>query len=95
MIPHKHSKPKYSNQQIHLSSAKKHYLSFDEVRRIYKVCDDYNIRLKWHQKARLFFIGIIPKIIPNKIFNKLYDFKHLKHSKRINKTIKPFKCNLK
>ena len=91
MISHKYSKPKYSNQQIYLSSAKKHYFSFDEVKRIYKVCNDFNIRLKWHQKVRLFSIGIIP----NKIFNKLYDFKHLKYSRRINKTTEPFKCNLK
>lgn len=96
MISHKYSKPKYSNQQIYPSSAKKHYFSFDEVRRIYKVCDDFNIRLRWYQKIRLFFIGIIP----NKLFKKLYDFKHLKYSnlkysRRINKITKPFKSNLK
>lgn len=80
MISHKYSKPKYSNQQIYPSSAKKHYFSFDEVRRIYKVCDDFNIRLRWYQKIRLFFIGIIP----NKLFKKYYDFKHFK-------VIKPFR----
>ena len=91
MVSHKHSKPKYSNQQIHLSSAKNHYLSFEEFKRIYIVCDDFNIRLKWHQKVMMFFIGIIP----NKIFNKIYEFKHLKYSIRINKTTKTFKRNLK
>lgn len=92
MISRRHSKPKYPNQQIlYLSSAKKHYFSFDEVRRIYEVCDDFNIRLRWYQKVRLFFIGIIP----NKLFKKLYDFKHLKYSRRINKITKPFKSKLK
>lgn len=72
---------RYKNQLIYVSSAKKHFFSINEVKQIYKVCKDFNIKLKWYQKIKLFFISITP----NKLFKKYYDFKHFK-------AIRPFRA---
>lgn len=73
-------KTRNKDQLIYASSVKKHFFSVNEVKQIYKVCKDFNIKLKWYQKIKLFFISIIP----NRLFKRYYDFKHFK-------VIKPFR----